>query len=86
MLKLPEVIKERWGGGGKSNQGDKQQNDRQQIIFNDKPTIKCFRCGKIGHTIVNCKIPWDKVTERREQWNGKKDQRPIDKGKSSEFA
>lgn len=72
------------GRGGKNNQRDIQQNDRKQRNFNDRPAIKCYRCGKIGHTATDCKIPWEKVSERREQLNEKKYQPPLDKGKSSE--
>jgi len=38
------------GRGCKNNQGDKQKKDRKQRNFNDRLAIKCFRCGKIGHT------------------------------------
>ena len=53
--------------GGKNNQGDRQQNDKKQRNFSDKTTIKCFRCGKIGHIVTNCRIPWRKLMKEEKK-------------------
>jgi hypothetical protein len=68
------------GRGGHYHQGDKQQDDRRPKHFqNDKQSLKCYMCGKLGHTSSHCHPPWDKISEKKEQ-------QPPNKGKPPEYA
>ena len=68
------------GREGHYHQGDKQQDDRRPKHFqNDKQSLKCYMCGKLGHTSSHCHPPWDKISEKKEQ-------QPPNKGKPPEYA
>jgi len=49
--------------GGNPHQGDRQQKHFQK----DKQSLKCYRCGKLGHIASHCRTPWENISEKKEQ-------------------
>ena len=51
----------------------------------EKADLHCIRCKRNGsHDASTCKLPWDKIEQRRNQQKGKTDD--TDKGKAPESA
>jgi len=48
-------------GGGNDNEGDK----KQKHFHNDRQFAKCYTCGKLVDTTLNCGIPCKNVSERK---------------------
>ena len=42
----------------------------------ERPSIQCYRCGKMGHSANLCRTPWEKICEKKEK--------PLERGNPPE--
>lgn len=48
--------------------------------------IRCYRCGKIGYSLVNCKVPWENINNEKKEKTNEKKEPPYNKRKTNEYA
>eukprot|EP00253_Pinus_taeda_P016865 PITA_16865 len=73
------------GRGGRRGRGRYFRGRGGSHSQGEKADLHCIRCKRNGsHDASTCKLPWDKIEQRRNQQKGKTDD--IDKGKAPESA
>ena len=73
------------GRGGRRGRGRYFRGRGGRHPQGEKADLHCIRCKRNGsHDASTCKLPWDKIEQRRNQQKGKTDD--TDKGKAPESA
>eukprot|EP00253_Pinus_taeda_P012451 PITA_12451 len=73
------------GRGGRRGRGRYFRGRGGRNSQEEKADLHCIRCKRNGsHDASTCKLPWDKIEQRRNQQKGKIDD--TDKGKAPESA